>query len=178
MAKKKYYAVRQGHVPGIYGTWGDCQKQTNGYSGAEFKSFNDEEEAKKYLSAESSTSPITEISSSNSTITEYINHLDENTLVAFVDGSCDIKSQMYGYGVVLVNRDGNTEEIIGSDNNKSYVESRNVAGEIEGVKTAISHALAKGYRKIAIFLIMKGLRSGQLENGKPIPIYRKITLVL
>ncbi len=43
--KKKYYVVWEGHSPGIYDTWEDCQDQINGYSGARFKSFDDLETA-------------------------------------------------------------------------------------------------------------------------------------
>lgn len=45
----KYYAVRAGYTPGIYDNWSDCQKQTSGYSGAEFKSFQAIEPALEYL---------------------------------------------------------------------------------------------------------------------------------
>jgi len=37
--KKKFYVVWSGHKPGVYATWADCQAQTKGFSGAEFKSF-------------------------------------------------------------------------------------------------------------------------------------------
>lgn len=30
----KFYAVRQGHTPGIYHTWVDCLKQVTGFKGA------------------------------------------------------------------------------------------------------------------------------------------------
>jgi hypothetical protein len=30
----KFYAVRQGHTPGIYYSWADCQEQMKGYKGA------------------------------------------------------------------------------------------------------------------------------------------------
>lgn len=46
---KKYYAVRRGKQRGIYTTWADCKKQTEGYPYAEHKSFKTYEEAKKYL---------------------------------------------------------------------------------------------------------------------------------
>ena len=46
----KYYAVAKGRKTGIYTTWGDCQKQVNGYSGAVFKSFETEGEAKRFMS--------------------------------------------------------------------------------------------------------------------------------
>lgn len=49
MAKKKqkYYVVWRGNEPGIYASWEDCQKQTVGVAGAQYKSFESLEEAKK-----------------------------------------------------------------------------------------------------------------------------------
>jgi hypothetical protein len=49
--KRKYYAVRRGRIPGIYRTWDSCEKQVEGFSGCEFKSFNTEEGALQYLVA-------------------------------------------------------------------------------------------------------------------------------
>ena len=37
---KKYYAVKIGLVPGLYLTWGECQQNINGFSGAVYKSFD------------------------------------------------------------------------------------------------------------------------------------------
>ena len=39
MAKKNFYAVRVGKVPGIYKTWPECQANTSGFPGAVFKGF-------------------------------------------------------------------------------------------------------------------------------------------
>jgi len=39
MAGQKHYVVWVGRKPGVYAAWADCQKQTNGYEGAKFKSF-------------------------------------------------------------------------------------------------------------------------------------------
>lgn len=47
--KKKYYAVRVGRTPGIYRTWGDCQRQTTGHKGAEFKGFPTLEDAEAWM---------------------------------------------------------------------------------------------------------------------------------
>ena len=44
-----YYAVKIGMVPGIYQTWEECQEQTSGYKGAEYKKFNSVEEANTYM---------------------------------------------------------------------------------------------------------------------------------
>ena len=48
MAKKKYYAVQKGRVPGVYLTWDECKKQVDGFSGAAFKSFSTMEEARQF----------------------------------------------------------------------------------------------------------------------------------
>ena len=40
MAKKqKWYVVWAGHEPGVYDSWSECQRQTNGYPNPRFKSF-------------------------------------------------------------------------------------------------------------------------------------------
>ncbi len=45
MAKQKYYVVWEGHEPGIYTSWPECQRQVNGFEGARYKSFKSKEEA-------------------------------------------------------------------------------------------------------------------------------------
>ena len=49
MAKKKYYAVKVGTKPGIYETWAECEAQTKGFSGAQYKSFSSLSEAEQYV---------------------------------------------------------------------------------------------------------------------------------
>ena len=45
----KFYGVFRGYIPGIYTTWGEAKTQIDGYSGAVYKSFKTEEEAKKWM---------------------------------------------------------------------------------------------------------------------------------
>ena len=47
MTKQKYYVVWKGNNPGIYQSWERCQSEIKNAKGALFKSFSDEEEAKK-----------------------------------------------------------------------------------------------------------------------------------
>jgi ribonuclease HI len=47
MAKKKYYVVWEGHEPGIYESWKECQLQIANYSGAKYKSFKSRAEAEE-----------------------------------------------------------------------------------------------------------------------------------
>ena len=46
----KYYAVAKGRKAGIYTTWGECETQVKGFSGAVYKSFTTEAEAKRFMS--------------------------------------------------------------------------------------------------------------------------------
>lgn len=45
----KIYAVKKGRVPGIYRNWDETKKQVNGFSGAEYKSFENITDAIDYL---------------------------------------------------------------------------------------------------------------------------------
>ena len=45
----KYYAVYQGHKPGIYRTWNECQEQINGYSTPIFQKFTNLENAELFV---------------------------------------------------------------------------------------------------------------------------------
>ena len=56
----KFYAVKEGKKPGIYHTWDECKEQVNGYSGAVYKSFTNEEEAKAFIKKEERKQKIAE----------------------------------------------------------------------------------------------------------------------
>ncbi len=47
--KQKYYVVWQGNTPGIYDNWADCQKQVTGVAGAQYKSFDNFDQAQQAL---------------------------------------------------------------------------------------------------------------------------------
>ena len=47
-----YYAVRNGHNPGIYYTWNDCKIQVEKFDNAKFKKFDTLEEAKDFITCE------------------------------------------------------------------------------------------------------------------------------
>lgn len=53
--RKKYYAVATGRKPGIYNSWEECENQVDGFSNARFKSFKTIDEAKRYLSDNTSS---------------------------------------------------------------------------------------------------------------------------
>ena len=88
MVSKYFYAVRKGFNVGIYDTWAECSKQTNGFSGAEFKKFSTLKEAQNYITQNKPTS--------NSQIAEQIDtepfenvEISKFDILAYTDGSYD-----------------------------------------------------------------------------------------
>lgn len=161
----KFYAVRVGRTPGVYTTWAACTEQVKGFSGAVYKSFATVQEAEAFLAGAQPSQPVT-----NEQIETMIKALDDETMIAFVDGSYDKTHRYYGYGAILLTADGMSERHA-SNNDPLYVEARNVAGEIEGVKAAITAALEQGYRKLHIFYDYAGIENwavGDWRANKPV----------
>lgn len=147
----KYYAVKQGRSPGIYLSWAECKKQVDGFSGAKYKSFENETEALQYLNKEDET-------------------LTESDIEAYVDGSYDDLLKRYAYGCVLLKGDEILSTLSGGNNSEKYIEMRNVAGELEAAMVAIDWAIKNGYSSIKIFHDYEGICSwadGNWKANKP-----------
>ena len=140
--KKKFYAVKVGAVPGIYESWTECEPLIKGFPSAAYKSFPTKEEAEYYLTGKT---PQTE------------ELPPEGTLYAYVDGSYNIESGFYGYGVVLIFPDGHTEEQSGGDKKEEVATMRNVAGELKGAMLAMQYAVNHGFSKVKIFHDYEGI---------------------
>lgn len=138
----KYYAVRNGKVPGIYTTWDDCKAQVIGFKGAEYKKFDTENEAKQFMSGEKSETKFLETE-------EDIESLKDNEIIAYVDGSFNVDTHAYSYGVVLIDKQG-MEEVNGVGEDDSIKEMRNVSGELNGAIVAMQRAIE--YKKEVLYL--------------------------
>lgn len=140
----KYYAVRQGYKPGIYTTWEDCQNQIKGFPKAEFKKFDNEEDAKNFII--------------NNEKKEQENNVMENlpSVYSFVDGSYNIDTKVYGYGG-FISINGEKHILQGSGNDEEMALMRNVSGEILGSMAAISFAIENNLKEITIFYDYKGI---------------------
>ena len=79
--------------------------------------------------------------------------------IAYVDGSFEKDSGIYGYGVVFIEKGGSIEEYLDSGKDDSYQSMRTVSGEILGALKAVSLAEEKGYSSIAIFHDYQGIAS-------------------
>lgn len=179
-----YYAVKIGKNPGIYGSWTECEKQVKGYPNAQFKKWKTREEAEAYINGNSTSTPhgsgvsslglgsktpsfreekgkaeLFPAQDGSLTAIEELFQSTKTDCIAYVDGSFEKDSGVYGYGVVFIEKNGNIEEYIDSGREESYQSMRNVSGEILGALKATSLAVEKGYSSIAIFHDYKGIAS-------------------
>lgn len=141
---KKYYAVKKGLKPGIYESWPECKAQVHKVKGAVYKSFSKLEEAKEFIQL----SDKDEIPDNNIKCPTY----------AYIDGSFNKKTKVYGYGGFLIHN--NQKYIIqGSGNDTNLSEMRNVAGEIISCQEVIKKAIELGVKNIDIFYDYSGIEN-------------------
>ena len=145
----KYYAVKVGRNPGIYMTWDECKEQVNKYPKAEFKSFTTMEEAHAFME--------------NKTVEVEIDSKD--TAVAYVDGSFNVDTMVYGYGVVMMYH-GREEYYKGSGNEENMSAMRNVAGEILGATYAMKYAYDHDIKNLVIYHDYEGIARWCLGEWK------------
>ena len=141
MSKKKFYAVKKGKCVGIYNTWDECKSQVNGFSGAEYKSFLTMDEAKEYVYGKK----------------EIVIKDESNLVEAYVDGSYEHCIREYGSGVVIL-KDGEVQKTYSEKGNEeSLVTMRNVAGEIEAAKLAMSYCLDNNIENLILYFDYEGI---------------------
>ncbi|MCR5396861.1 MAG: ribonuclease H family protein [Lachnospiraceae bacterium] len=174
MAKQKYYAVKVGSAPGIYLSWAEAEPLVKGFPGAKYKSFPTREEAEAFLktgtsatittkSKTTSTTPIpvaqTTFDFIESSDSQTNTHTGEYSLpYAFVDGSFNPATKVYGCGGFLYDLDGNRHLIQDSSDDEEMATMRNVAGEILGSTLAIKKAIELGLKELTIYYDYEGIR--------------------
>lgn len=149
MAPKKTYAVRKGRETGLFQTWAECQKQVIGFSGAEYKSFKTLEEAVTYLKGVSTIKEDQEFDTDDSNPSSEI-------IIAYVDGSYDIKTHKYGAGVVILWK-GKKETLSFQGKDPLLANMRNVAGEIMAAQRAMEFALENKAKKLIVYYDYEGI---------------------
>lgn len=149
MAPKKTYAVRRGRETGLFQTWAECQKQVIGFSGAEYKSFITLKEAEKYMAGASQ-----EIVGEDFTTDD--GNQSAEVVVAYVDGSYDVKTHQYGSGVVILWK-GEKMEFSFKGDTPQLADMRNVAGEIVGAQRAMEFAVENKAKKVVVYYDYEGI---------------------
>lgn len=173
MAKKKFYAVRQGRKTGMFLTWDECKKQVMGYPGAIYKSFGTEAEAKEYLGSEAVVSRLgtgePDANMADSGASGDVRNGDSDAVEIYVDGSYYAGTKEFSYGmVVLIN--GKEEKFSQKMTDPELAQMRNVAGEIKGSEAAMQYALDHKIPSIIIYHDYQGIASwcnGDWKANKP-----------
>ncbi|MBE5834247.1 MAG: RNase H [Butyrivibrio sp.] len=145
---QKYYAVRKGKKKGIFNTWDECKKNVDGFSGAQYKSFKTKEEALAYIGDGN------EVKIDNT-----------NGVIAYVDGSYNIATKEFSYGMVIL-RDSKEYTFNKKFDDKDLASMRNVAGEIKGAQAAMAYAVEEGLKEITIYYDYAGIAFWCLGDWK------------
>lgn len=160
----KYYAVRAGKTPGIYTSWDACKAMVHGYPGAVYKSFKTRAEAEAFLGESSGGTKAYSEAAGEGQRTAAAGLLAEKTakaaglpaVYAFVDGSYNVATGVYGYGGFLIH--GGEKEILqGAGDEPEMASMRNVAGEVLGSMAAVERAVELGLPELTVYYDYMGI---------------------
>ena len=148
-------------------TWDDCRKMVDGFPDAKYKSFKTLEEAKEFIDS-GIDNKIDLINDNTDQVNKSENIYEMDNPYAFVDGSFNAVTGVYGYGGFLVNKDSRYK-IQGSGNDEEMSSMRNVAGEILGCMAAVKKAIELGLTEVTVFYDYMGIEmwaTGQWKRNK------------
>ena len=146
----KFYAVKKGKKTGIFSTWDECKEQVTGFKGAVYKSFKTLSEAEAFLERNE----------------EKIENIEEvDGVYAYIDGSFDRISGIYGSGVVIVDGD-KKHEYKHAGNREGYAQLHNVTGELEAAKFVMWYAVDKKIKEITLFYDYQGIEAWAVGDWK------------
>ena len=157
----KFYAVKCDEDK-IFEDWESCKNYLSDRKNYKYKSFSSYEEAEAFLSGENI----------------YENSLQDDLscgyAVAYTDGSYEERLNEYAYGAIVFSPDGTQKSLSGKGNDPLYVSTRNIAGEVLGVLSALKYAVTQGFQKIKIYHDYAGLSfwaKGEWKASSPISVW-------
>ena len=156
----KYYVVKVGKTPGIYQSWDQCKAMVHGYPGAVYKSFKTLSEAEAFLGDVEGAAGMGGVDATRrerkSAAGAAVTGSKLPEIYAFVDGSYNAATKVYGYGGFLVYY-GTKEVLQDSGDEDEMASMRNVAGEVLGSMAAIERAVELGLPEITIYYDYMGI---------------------
>lgn len=102
----------------------------------------------------------------NSQVEEELKNLGTDEVIAFVDGSYSSAEEKSGFGVIIIDNKGIQTPLYKAFTkqlNADFIEFKNVAAELEGVKEAVSWAIEYNKTKIKIYYDYVGI--GKWADG-------------
>ena len=177
MAKKNFYAVKKGKSTGIFHTWEECKGSVDGYPGAQYRGFATQREAQEYLygAGNRETGALEYLSGAGNYETgtqEPLPHAQNyaaeeayesghkcmpGQVMAYVDGSFDVKIGKYSFGCVMLTPEGEIVRESGNGDNPQSLALRNVTGEMLGAMFAVKWSAVNGYSAVEICYDYKGI---------------------
>lgn len=144
---KKVYAIKEGFDSKnnkkienvIVNTWGECLSFVKGVKGAKYKSFEDINEANKFLN------------DGEKLLRKENNEHPQDCLHVYVDGSYSTATEEYSYGMVAIKNNVVLHIESGSGKNEAARNIRQIAGELEGAVKGVQYALLQGEKRVVIF---------------------------
>ncbi|WP_251440953.1 ribonuclease H1 domain-containing protein [Veillonella intestinalis] len=200
---KKYYAVKEGRVRGIFDSWAACERQVKGYGGAIYKSFTSRQDAEDFMADE--VAPIkgmsmaeyletakasTRRSSRRKKVAEpeatpaitaesILAELGPRCMLAYIDGSFDKVRNVVGAGGIMF-YEGQEETFSFGTDKEMYTAYWNVAGELLGAMHVIKTAIAKQIKEVHIYYDYMGIEmwaTGRWKANNPLTkAYAEFTL--
>lgn len=170
----KYYAVLNGHSKKecILTSWDACKKEVTGAKGVIFKSFPTKGEAEEFLRLHGAEVPEpkenvrqTEGAIEAVPAVKEQSPDEEGGIVIYVDGSYELSSGRYAYGMVVVEKGEETASFKEARQGE-FSAMRNVAGEVLGAMKAMAYAKEHGYRKLTLYFDYQGIESWALGTWK------------
>lgn len=151
----------------IFESWDQCKREVTGAKGVKFKGFSTREEAEGFIRMHGHELPGEKVSVPEVHHKEKQNPvkspLDE--VVIYVDGSFELTTHRYAYGMVVVHEGEEIHEE--SEALKSeFSAMRNVAGEVLGAMKAMTYAKNHGYRNLMLYFDYQGIESWALGTWK------------
>lgn len=163
---KKYYAVKVGMTTGVFETWEECKASVDGYPGALYKSFKNLSDAYAYMGWSGKQMSLFDMDTLNNRSQEPISNekfpdtdipfSNSVKAVAYVDGSYNVASNVFGYGAVMFHN-GNEIHLSDSFDNAEMATMRNVAGEIYGSMAAMEYAINHHISNLTIYYDYMGI---------------------
>ena len=102
---------------------------------------------------------------SRAVLIRYMKDIQLSDAVAFVDGSYNVFTKEYSYGM-LIYHDGTLYEECRGYDDEMMAEMRNVAGEIEGSMHAMQYCIDKGIESVDIYYDYEGIEKWALGDWK------------
>lgn len=161
MAKKKYYAVKNGKdgISAVFFSWEDCRPRVEGVPGAKYHAFSSIAEAEAFLRGETPDSPKKEAPPMPDA---------KDRAVAYVDGSFREDTGEFSCGAVLFWK-GEKQEFSQKNSDPDMAQMRNVAGEIMGAVVVIRWCLGHNIPAVDLYHDYAGVgmwATGQWKTNK------------